>query len=217
MSCSANTGLQVKGTFSRDQLNSNVVMPERAILRPGATREEILEHYSSQGNLPRPFAPFQTRQSADFAAEPGLLSSSRPASGASWIPPSLSLGGSRDSRRMSAMSTASSALSGASNATQKKVRQLFDPVLPDELVVSLGETLTTVQSFDDGWCIVGRDSMFKPGEVELGAVPAWCFVKPVKGLRAERPMRVSSLGVTVDLGAAPSVGPRDNVMSWSNF
>ena len=213
-----NTRLQVKGTFSRDQLNSNVVMPERAVLRPGATREEILEHYSSQGNLPRPFALFQPRQSADFAHDSDLpLSSSRPVSGASWIPPSLSLGGSRDSRRMSAMSTASSVLSGASGATQRKVRQLFDPVLPDELVVSLGETLTIVQSFDDGWCIVGRDSMFKPGEVELGAVPAWCFVKPVKGLRAERPMRVSSLGVTVDLGAAPSVGPRDNVMSWSNF
>lgn len=215
---SADTRLQVKGTFSRDQLNSNVVMPERAVLRPGATREEILEHYSSQGNLPRPFAPFQPRQSADFDHESGLLPfSSRPASGASWIPPSLSLGGSRDSRPMSAMSTASSVLSGASGATQKKVRQLFDPVLPDELVVSLGETLMIVQSFDDGWCIVGRDSMFAPGEVELGAVPAWCLVKPVKGLRAERPMRVSSLGVTIDLSAAPSMAPRDNVMSWSNF
>ncbi|KAI1797264.1 hypothetical protein LXA43DRAFT_404633 [Ganoderma leucocontextum] len=214
---SASTGLQVKGTFSRDQLNSNVVMPERVILRPGATREDILEHYASQGNLPRPFAPFPARPSADFTNETGLPSPSRPASGASWIPPSLSLGGSRDSRRMSAMSTASSVFSAASGATQKKVRQLFDPVLPDEFVVSLGETLTVVQSFDDGWCIVGRDSMFKPGDVELGTVPAWCFVKPVKGLRAERPMRVSSLGVTVDLGAAPSMGPRDNVMSWSNF
>ncbi|PIL35717.1 hypothetical protein GSI_02447 [Ganoderma sinense ZZ0214-1] len=215
---SARNGLQMKGAFSRNQLNSNVVMPERAVLRPGASREEILEHYSSQGSLPRPFAPFQARGSADFATEPGLHPPSRPASGASWIPPSLSLGGSRDSRRMSAMSMSSSILSGASGgATQKKVRQLFDPVLPDELVVSLGETFMVVQSFDDGWCIVGRDSMFKPGEVELGAVPAWCFVKPVKGLRAERPMRVSSLGVTVDLGAAPSMGPRDNVMSWSNF
>ena len=54
-----------------------------------------------------------------------------------------------------------------------------------------------VNSFDDGWCIVGRDSVFKSGEVELGAIPAWCFMKPVQGLRAERPMRTSSLGVTV--------------------
>ena len=94
---------------------------------------------------------------------------------------------------------------------------MFDPVLPDELVVSLGESLTLVQQHDDGWSIVGRDSVFNPGEVELGAVPAWVFLKPVKGLRAERPMRVSSLGVTVNLDAPPAFGPRDNVMSWSNF
>lgn len=72
-----------------------------------------------------------------------------------------------------------------------------------------------MNSFDDGWCIVGRDSMFKPGEVELGAIPAWCFMKPVQGLRAERPMRTASLGVTITLDAEP--GTRDEVMSWSNF
>ena len=59
--------------------------------------------------------------------------------------------------------------------------------------------------------------MFNPGEVELGAVPSWVFLKAVKGLRAERPMRVSSLGVTVSLDAPPALGQRDNVMSWSNF
>ena len=72
-----------------------------------------------------------------------------------------------------------------------------------------------VNSFDDGWCIVGRDSVFKSGEVELGAIPAWCFMKPVQGLRAERPMRTSSLGVTVTVEAEP--GAREEVMSWSNF
>lgn len=63
---------------------------------------------------------------------------------------------------------------------------------------------------------MGRDSIFKPGEVELGAVPAWCFVKPVKGLRAERPLRTASLGVTVNLEDSNSP-MRDNVISWSNF
>ena len=110
-----------------------------------------------------------------------------------------------------------SSIFSAAGATQKKVRQSFDPVLPDELVVSIGETFTVVQQHDDGWCIVGRDSVFNPGEVELGAIPAWCFLKPVKGLRAERPMRVSSLGVTVNLDSNPTMGPRDDVMSWSNF
>ncbi|EJF64561.1 hypothetical protein DICSQDRAFT_99749 [Dichomitus squalens LYAD-421 SS1] len=216
---SAGSDLLVKGTFSRDQMNSNIIMPERAVLRPGATREEILEHYTSQGNLPRPFAPFQPQPQVYLRRppSPGKLPSGRPASNASWIPPLTPLAGGRNSHRMSAMSAVSSVFSTSSGTTQKKVRQIFDPVLPDELVISLGETLTLVQSFDDGWCIAGRDSIFKPGEVELGAVPGWCFVKPVKGLRAERPMRVSSLGVTVDLDAAPTMGPRDNVMSWSNF
>jgi len=72
-------------------------------------------------------------------------------------------------------------------------------VLPDELVLSLGEKVTVVRSFDDGWCIVGRDSVVTPGEIEMGAVPAWSFVKPVKGLKASRPMRTTSLGVTVEI------------------
>ncbi len=201
--------------FSRNQLNSAVVMPERAVLRPGATRDEILEHYAAEGKLPRPFAPlpassFDFKGDTDFAPLP---SPSRPMSTASWAPPLFPLAG--GSNRMSIQSMASSTTSSAGG--QKKVRQIFDPVLPDELVVSVGETLTLVQQHDDGWCIVGRDSVFKPGEVELGAIPSWCFLKPVKGLRAERPMRVSSLGVTVDLDPPPGFGERENVMSWSNF
>ncbi|OSD06411.1 hypothetical protein PYCCODRAFT_930492 [Trametes coccinea BRFM310] len=213
---SAGSTLPVKGTFSRDQLSAGVVMPERAVLRPGASRDEIIEHYAAEGKLPRPFAPYAPKLSIDTedaVAEAMKRDSGRPSSTASWLSPGL-LAGSRNSR-MSVMSTSSSLASA--NATQKKVRQIFDPVLPDELVVALGESLTVVQNHDDGWCIVGRDSMLKPGEVELGAVPAWCFLKPVKGLRAERPMRVSSLGVTINLDAAPSFEPRDNVMSWSNF
>jgi hypothetical protein len=68
-----------------------------------------------------------------------------------------------------------------------------------------------------GWCIVGRDSPFKKGEVEIGACPAWCFVKPVKGLRAERPVRSTSLGVTINLDAGPGYSSRDDIISWSNF
>jgi len=110
---------------------------------------------------------------------------------------------------------------------------LFDPVLPDELLVTHGERLAIVQSFDDGWCVVGRESsaisraaasakslfmsntMAEP-DVELGVVPAWCFLRPVKGLRAERPVRGTSLGITVQLGG-PGFSSRDEIMSWSNF
>ncbi|RPD61184.1 hypothetical protein L226DRAFT_545602 [Lentinus tigrinus ALCF2SS1-7] len=223
---SAGLPLSGKGIFSRTQLDSGVIMPERAVLRPGASRDEILEHYAAEGKLPRPFAPFAPAApppalAVDTSIGPvgaGMLPSGRPSSTSSWLSPVFPLASGRNSRRFSAMSAMSGTSSiGSNGATQKKVRQVFDPVLPDELVVSLGETVTLVQQHDDGWCIVGRDSAFKPGEVELGAVPAWCFLKPVKGLRAERPMRVSSLGVTVNLDAAPGIDHRENVMSWSNF
>jgi hypothetical protein len=112
----------------------------------------------------------------------------------------------------------------------RKVRQIFDPVLPDELLLSgVGEELTLVQSFDDGWCLVGREhstfaapakSLFKKGDVnndvELGVVPAWCFIKPVQGLKTERPVRSSSLGITVQM-TGPAFSSRDAVLSWSNF
>jgi len=131
---------------------------------------------------------------------------------------------------VSVMSGTSSFDVTTTSGTARKVRQLFEPVLPDELVIRLGEQLTVVQSFEDGWCVVGRESslvhtvksLFKPNHVpepesnvELGVVPAWCFLKPVKGLRAERPVRSTSLGVTVNLEAP--AGSRNDMMSWSNF
>ena len=97
------------------------------------------------------------------------------------------------------------------------VRQLFTPILPDEPTLILGERVAIMKSHDDGWCIVGRDKPYgKPGEVELGAVPAWCFVKPMKGLRSERPVRSTSLGVTVQMDDDVEK-PRGDYISWSNF
>jgi hypothetical protein len=113
----------------------------------------------------------------------------------------------------STFSTVSTLIGGEN----RKVRQLFAPVLPDELVLSLGERLMVIESVDDGWCIVGRDSPIKAGDVEMGAVPSWCFVKPVKGLKASRPMRTTSLGVTVQIESGPGFSSRDEVISWSNF
>ena len=110
----------------------------------------------------------------------------------------------------------------------RKIRQLFDPVLPDELTVRLHERVTLVQTFDDGWCVVGREptpaqqqqqtSLFRPAEaaVDMGVVPSWVFIKPVKGLRAERPIRSTSLGITVRIDA-PDFSSRDECISWSNF
>jgi hypothetical protein len=99
----------------------------------------------------------------------------------------------------------------------RKNRQLFAPVLPDELVLSLGERVLVIESFNDGWCVAGRDSLIKAGDVEMGVVPSWCFVKPIKGLKASRPMRTTSLGVTVQIQSGPGFSSHDEVISWSNF
>ncbi|TCD60604.1 hypothetical protein EIP91_009822 [Steccherinum ochraceum] len=210
--------LNVKGQFSRAQLDKpGVILPSK--LRPDASREEILQAYTEEGTLPRPFAPFmlggggsptpsdkdsdpQARPNAEYlaAARKSILSVGSMAT---------------SSHRFSVASVATTNSSIASRGPmgKRKIRQIFSPVLPDELVVSLNQEVTVINSFDDGWCIVGKDGL--GGEVELGAVPAWCFVKPQPGLHAQRPMRVSSLGVTINIEAPGGV--RDSVMSWSNF
>ena len=183
-------------------------MPSRVLTRPNATKQEIVNYHANEGNLPRPFAPFS------FALQAG---NTPPAVKRNSTASVLTI--SRDSflsmgshnNRFSIAST----ISSSSQSNRRKVQQVFGPILPDELVVSLGERLTVMQSFDDGWCIVGRPSMLNKDEIELGAVPAWCFLKPVKGLRAERPMRIGSLGVSVQLDAQNP--GRDQVISWSNF
>ena len=191
--------------FSRRMIDSTIILPQKALLNPGQ---------------PKPFTP----RPVSFAPSAGALH-----------PPDLNHFGQRDSRhsfmssnrhsRVSFMSGIST-ISSTSGPT-RKVRQKFEPVLPDELLPFLGERLTVVQSFDDGWCVVGREnatfvntakSLFKsqePGRnIEIGVIPAWCFLKPVKGLRAERPIRNSSLGVTVNMEGPSS---RNDMISWSNF
>ncbi|VDB84800.1 unnamed protein product [Peniophora sp. CBMAI 1063] len=155
--------------------------------------------------------------------------SARPMSTISWIPPSP--GGAESQRgsmigswRHSRASSHGSGLS-AGGLGERTIRQTFAPVLPDELLLSIGERVNVVQTLDDGWCVVGRAGGIIRAEafgqkaedgVEMGVVPAWVFIKPTKGLRAERPMRTTSLGITVEV-PAPSFAGREQVMSWSNF
>jgi hypothetical protein len=207
-------------TFSRDQLTPSVVLPEKAHTHPAsATHLDIINYHRESGNFPRPFA---------FALSASSPRSS-PIDRSSFLPPPSRQ--SFVSSRYSVISTTSTISSVGTTA--RKVHQLFTPVLPDELLLTrVGERLTLVQSFDDGWCVVGRQcpnaasvpkSLFKsntiPGsesDFELGVVPAWCFLKPVKGLRAERPIRSSSLGITVQM-EGPAFTSRDEIISWSNF
>ena len=208
------------GLFSREQLTASIVLPHQNIVRADVTKDEILRYHSATGTMTRPFS----NATSTTLAPPSLpgVASTRPISTVSWLsagdtsPRRRSFFSFGEGRPVSSASTYSNA-STVLGIEGRKVRQLFAPVLPDELVLSLGEKVTVVRSFDDGWCIVGRDSFVKPGEIEMGAVPAWCFVKPVKGLKASRPMRTSSLGVTVQLDAGPGFSSRDELISWSNF
>lgn len=184
-------------------MDSTVILPEKALLNP--------VH-------PKPFTRISALPPSAGSLFPDLNSWELPQ-------PRNSIMSSKSYKRFSSMSGTSSISS--SSGPSRKVRQKFEPVLPDEILPVLGERLTVVQSFDDGWCVVGREnstfvntakSLFKSqepgGNIEIGVVPAWCFLKPVKGLRAERPIRNSSLGVTVNMEGPSS---RNEMISWSNF
>ena len=128
--------------FSRDQMTEAVVMPEKAVLRPDASREEIIEHYTTEGTLPRPFAPFMGTEDSLKPPPPVSDKAENRQSTASWI----SMGRhSFLSSRPSSVSVRSSFASFAGSTDdgdKRKIKQVFTPVLPDELVVSLGERLT---------------------------------------------------------------------------
>jgi len=122
----------------------------------------------------------------------------------------------------------------------RTVIQTFPPLLPDELGLRMGEKLGVLRYFDDQWCIVARDTLpsnpgvggppgLNSGVMEIGACPAWVFEpqRPPEGFT--RPMRSSSLGITVSMRVptpAPVPEPaapfkpwavREEVISWSNF
>jgi hypothetical protein len=224
-------GLSSGDPFSRDNITQSVVLPDKVLLKkPEMSREDIIRHHRDSNTVPNPFSmrPFS------FALNAGT---SRPSSLADSVysqnthrQSDLLYPSSPSGHRFSVMSSASS-MSSLSTGHGRNVKQLFTPVLPDELTIHLGERLTVIESFDDGWCLVGREgmafiaaqkSLFKPAQptppsnVELGVIPAWTFIKPVKGLRAERPVRSTSLGITVNIDG-PGFSDREQVMSWSNF
>ncbi|KAF8314973.1 hypothetical protein DL93DRAFT_2079612 [Clavulina sp. PMI_390] len=140
----------------------------------------------------------------------------------------------------SAMVFAKNALS----AMRKKALQAFEPLLPDEIPVQVGDTLSLMQQFDDGWCVVaveaaddhtrpgsaGKGGSATAGEIKMGCVPLWVFERKSKVPGEHmRSMRSTSLAVTVELTASdPAPGPggrgdgaapwmREPLYSWSNF
>jgi hypothetical protein len=189
-------------------------IPEKALTHPNAADDETMQYHPDLSNSPRPSTPFQFALAIGGSRTPSPVNSGRSfrrSSIFSFITNSRpSSGVAVSDHRLSGMSAASSTDQGASC----KVRQLFDPILPDELVLRLGERVTVVRSFDDGWCAVGRPGLGKSDEIEIGVVPAWSFVKPLKGHRLERPMRFDSLGTTARLSQPVT---RQSLISWSKF
>ena len=122
----------------------------------------------------------------------------------------------------------------------RTVMQTFQPLLPDELGLRMGEQLGVLRHFDDQWCIVAREAVpsrpgvggppgLNGGALEIGACPAWVFESQLPPEGFARPMRSSSLGITVSMrvpAPAPMPDPaapfkpwaiREEVISWSNF
>jgi hypothetical protein len=210
-------------------LSYSITMPEKATTRQsGQTKRDTFRQQLGTP-IPRPFSPkpFAIAMAAASGPPDGPDSSRRPTS----LGHRLSLSFGSEKSRFSVFSSISNTSQDPTTGIKRKVRQVFTPLLPDELLVSvLGEQLNVIQSFDDGWCLAGREnsiytsaakSLFKQSPrssegVELGVVPVWCFIKPVKGLRVERPVRSSSLGITVQM-QGPGYSSRDEVISWSNF
>ncbi|KAF7985737.1 hypothetical protein HWV62_2348 [Athelia sp. TMB] len=132
-----------------------------------------------------------------------------------------------------------SSLSGGSNSSLPKVqgqtrivRQKFAPLLPDELLLGkVGEKLTIVKPFDDGWCLVSRLAHDALADAScsavrgdhLGVVPAWCFVEPARGhkQKPQRPVRRSSAGISAEMDMqfeTEAEGKRrSKALSWSDF
>lgn len=116
-----------------------------------------------------------------------------------------------------------------SSSQMRPVRQLFEPALPDELsLVRYGEHLTVLRSFDDGWCLVARDTSRSSrasrvstwiksnyDNANIGLVPAWAFSKPLKGVTVTRPFRVESIDA-LRPGRSPAYA-RDTIISGSDF
>ncbi|KIJ12848.1 hypothetical protein PAXINDRAFT_101058 [Paxillus involutus ATCC 200175] len=225
----------IPDVFSRDGLTPSIIMPERTLARmpisPGSSGKVPIASQpgasppSFPSSCPPPCSNTPSgspRLRAMSILNPAHSQHRRSFSGFSGhsqprFPPGL------HSRESSASSTSSS--------QARPVRQLFEPVLADELSITRsGEYLTLLHSFDDGWCLVARDTsrpfFFRSSRlsgqmksnsehIEVGLVPAWVFARPMKGVIVSRPVRSTSVNV---LQAAQDSPPsRNALISWSNF
>jgi len=217
---------------------STVVLPQRALI----SQEGIAKYNNTSGRFSRPFGPISDNLSTSIRPSSSncpvsVMSQSQRSSYASTIDGNaavLSAFPPPPVKRFSGLSALSINALASPVPEDQLVHQIFTPILPDELrLTRLGERLAVVRSFDDGWCIVSCPKYRSPchsntgsphstksdmNGMKLGVVPFWCFVKPVDGLRSERPIRRSSLGI---LDNATGFSPRDRkkggIVNWPAF
>ncbi|KAL0955023.1 hypothetical protein HGRIS_003942 [Hohenbuehelia grisea] len=246
--CSEKRSPSISNQFSRAQLGPLTVLPTKAHTHPSPPASP------TRRSQPPTLGPLSSLISYPRLSL-GLFRDTSPTSPTSrgfMLNTSTPLPANRQSRSsISSFGLSPRDITGGSPITDvRRVRQPFTaPVLPDELLATrIGERLAVLQSFDDGWCLVARKdpsssvpmrrSLFGPPGalgtegLDMGVIPAWCFVKPVRGMFAQRPMRGASL-VPAHVPPPPSpseakVAPsapmaavkareRTDVISWSNF
>jgi len=100
----------------------------------------------------------------------------------------------------------------------------FQGLLPDELDVRVGDKLSLLQIFDDGWCVCVAEN--RPGstsnnqDMMMGCVPLRVFERAPKGQKDTphmREVRTTSLAVTVENKPRLVSWNGTNTVSWSIF
>lgn len=212
--------------FSRVGITPSLVLPQKSI-----TRKPYPHGLSDKAVVLSRFEPSPAYSTLSFQ---------HPLSNASSHPRTMSIlnpAHSRHSRSSSGFSTYTpnspppglvrlSSVSTVFPSQPRPVHQLFEPALPDELALTrYGEGLVVLKSFDDGWCLVARDtsrsfrasylSTNNSDKVDIGLVPAWVFVERLEGNTITRPFRSTSVNA-LHLVQKP-VDARNAVISWSYF
>lgn len=213
---------------NRALVTASVVMPEKTLTpRAGHTRQTSDFTVDTTQTLPLP-PPILLQPPSPILEEvvvPQLTRTQRPPQSVQEAPRSLSSRPGSSSRPVSFVSRSSPLRNSVNSGTSshsasasmfeegqmRRVHQVFLRALPDELIVTRGEHLAIVQAFDDGWCVVGRESRGRRGDVEFGAVPAWVFVRSEEGVRPTRPVRAASLNARVSLES-----PGGPSFMWTN-
>ena len=127
------------------------------------------------------------------------------------------------SRTLSVVTIHSALVSSLSteSAMYKTALHPFQGLSPDELDVKVGDKLTLLQTFDDGWCVCVAEHppgpTYNSEDVMIGLVPLWIFDHVPKGQGHSPHMgevRTTSWAVTAD-NKLPE--DRTDVVSWSNL